>query len=264
MTLPSDSLASTQSALPISLIATPREKFLTCREDEEVVAASSRHADIDHLPVIAGDAGDERIVGLFDSHHYRDAPPGQLVRQHFSPLGEAHLIGADASILEFILAADVHSCRLLVSGTHVSGLVTLSDLQALPVRAALFAMITQLEMSLKEAIRREFPDGEEWMDRLTAGRQKKVKQLIAQSRADDAFVDALLFTQFCDKADIIRKSPTFEGGGFRADMKRAQALRDSLAHSNHYADTREEALQLCNTVRAINRWIEYFRSQSVA
>jgi len=119
-------------------------------------------------------------------------------------------------------------------------------------------MITQLEMSLADAVRSEFPAGEGWLERLTPGRRAKVTQTIAQAQAGDAFVDALLFTQFCDKADIVRKADGFAVLGFREDMKRAQKLRDNLSHSNHYADTREEALQLCVTVRTIDRWIEYF------
>jgi len=196
-----------------------------------------------HLPVIAGEGPEERIIGLFDSYLHRQSPAGKPVAELFTPLRESHLIGADASIREFILAADVHSCRLLVSGTLVSGLVTLSDLQALPVRAALFAMITQLEMSLADAVRQEFPDGDGWLERLTPGRRANVAQNIAEARAGDAFVDALLFTQFCDKADIVRKADGFAAVGFREDMKRAQKLRDNLAHANHYADTCRHVLR---------------------
>ena len=41
-------------------------------------------------------------------------------------------------LLDFVRTADEHSCRLVVDGGRVTGLVSLSDIQKLPVRAALF------------------------------------------------------------------------------------------------------------------------------
>ena len=49
-------------------------------------------------------------------------------------------------------------CRLVVSGTGIVGLVTLSDLQKLPVRAVLLALLTGLEISMSEAIEQVFSD----------------------------------------------------------------------------------------------------------
>ncbi|MBV5269366.1 MAG: hypothetical protein JZU55_04890, partial [Afipia sp.] len=69
------------------------------------------------------------------------------------PITEADLIGADAGILDFIRQADFSKFRFLVTGTEISGLVSLSDLQRLPVRAALFGVITHLEMVMTEVIR---------------------------------------------------------------------------------------------------------------
>jgi hypothetical protein len=58
-------------------------------------------------------------------------------------LPEENLIGADAGILSFVKGADRRGCRLVMSGAEISGLVSLSDLQKLPVRATvLFALIT--------------------------------------------------------------------------------------------------------------------------
>jgi hypothetical protein len=66
------------------------------------------------------------------------AKPKGRVYEKMRHLSEANLIGADASILAFVRDADRHKCRLVVSGCEISGLVSLSDLQRLPVRAALF------------------------------------------------------------------------------------------------------------------------------
>ena len=174
------------------------------------------------------------------------------------PLSESNLIGADASILSFVRDADVQSFRLVVSGREISGLVSLFDLQRLPVRAALFAMVTSLEIAMTNAIRREEGSARGWIDRLPQKRRADVDVELAKAKTDDAFVDTILFTQFVDKVTILAKSPAFAWPKrpFRSDMSRIRALRDHLAHANDYAATREAAEGVCQTVRMLENWIE--------
>ena len=119
------------------------------------------------------------------------------------PLSEENLLGADASILAFVRDADHQKCRLIVSGHEISGLVSLSDLQRLPVCAALFGLITYLEIAMTGVIRQEFTGTDGWLNRIAEGRRQKLQVEIAQARLDEPLVDALLFTQFADKATII-------------------------------------------------------------
>lgn len=93
--------------------------------------------DFDFIPVL-DDANDESFVGLFHAADIRKRGISDgLVSSFYIPLAEEYLIGADASILDFVVQADSRPCRLVVSGAQIVGLVTLSDLQRLPVRAAL-------------------------------------------------------------------------------------------------------------------------------
>jgi hypothetical protein len=71
-------------------------------------------------------------------------------------------------------------------------------------------------------------------------------------------VEALLYTEFCDKVTIIGKSPSFPWSkrSFDHDLGKVQSLRDDLAHANNYAATRAAAGQVCETVRLMDRWIE--------
>ena len=111
------------------------------------------------------------------------------------------------------------------------------------MRAALFALITGFEMTLAEAIKAKFATNSDWIKSLSDARQQKIETEIAKSQKDDGFVDALLFTQFADKATIIRKnfelpwSKTFLNKKFSGIRK----LRDNLAHANEYAATPEHA-----------------------
>jgi hypothetical protein len=228
----------------------------------------SNRDGFDYLPVIelSTDAR-ERIVGLIElvPFLHGEAAHG-VVRDHMRPLSEDNLIGADAGILAFVKGADRHRCRLVVSGSEITGLVSLSDLQKLPVRAALFAVITHAEMTMADAIRREFNGTEGWKQRLSSDRQGTIQDEYDKVAADDNLVEHLLFTQFADKIAIIRKSPDFALGknAFEAAMKAAQKLRDKLMHANDYASTRPAAIKVCETVRSIEQWIDLLSSWPAA
>ena len=256
-----DGMAGFQDGLPVRLIATPREEFRTCRMDEPLARVLERNTDgFDYFPVTAhGAGGEERIVGLVNLVPFlkQEEPAVGLAGERMQPLSEDNLIGADASILAFVHGADRHGCRLVVSGAKVTGLVSLSDLQKLPVRAALFAIITHAEMTMADAIRREFGGTDGWMKRLSEERQKKIKCQYGRAASDDNAVDVLLFSQFSDKVTAIKKSPVFTAGKnkFEAGMQTAQKLRDQLAHANDYAASRDAAAQVCATVRMIEHWI---------
>src|SRR2546425_6704136 len=202
-----NALAAFQESLPVHLIATARPDFKTCLPDEALSEVIERHrADgFDFLPVMGvGMRGGETVAGVLEVAAFTSgAAPEHAVRDHMQALGEEHLIGADASILTFIRDADRHPFRFVVSGRAINGLVTVSDLQRLPVRAALFAIVTQLEMTMADVVRRRFSQPDAWMGLLSQGRAEKVRENVARAKAEDTLADQLLYTEFCDKVTLI-------------------------------------------------------------
>jgi hypothetical protein len=249
-----DVFEALHSGLTVELISTPRDALMTCTPNDTLSVVMGRNIDsYDFIPVIAQAPGNKaHVLGLFHAAKFFHAPsPEGYVKEHYFPLSEEFLIGADASILDFIKTADERPCRLVISGSGIAGLVSLSDLQNLPVRAALFALITGFEITMAEAIKRKFPVDEDWLRCLNDGRQQKIKNEIAESRKDDGFVDTLLFTQFCDKADIITKSCdlAISETAFRTKLKDIEKLRNNLAHANEYAASPEQARKVCAVVK---------------
>ena len=249
-----DTFETLHRGLTVTLISTQRDDLKMCSLDDSLSDVVARNTErYDHLPVTA-EKGD-KIIGLLHAVDFADKSSliGR-VKKYCRPLSEEYLIGADASILDFIKETDDdHPCRLVVSGTRIVGLVTLSDLQKLPVRATLFALITGLEISMSEAIRKEFPTGEGWLARLTDGRQRKIEKESENSKQAGGFVDKLLFTQFSDKAKILTKSSCFSHSKseLRRRLEAIRCLRDKLAHANDYAATPEEAHKVCALVRSL-------------
>lgn len=245
------SFEALHAGLTVAMIQTPRAGLATCLASETAEAVNARNIErYDFLPVVEG----ETIVGLFHAAASRDnAAAGMQIGDHAFPLSEDHVIGSDASILDFVVEADAKPCRLVFSGPRITGLVSLSDLQKLPVRAALFALITGFEITMIEAIRRSHPNEADWLAQLRTTRRNKVNDEIERSRRGDGHVDSLLFTQFCDKREIIVKSrfPGIEKQKLGGRFKRIEDLRNRLAHANDYAATPDQARQVCATIRGL-------------
>jgi hypothetical protein len=260
---PEAAMEALQKGLTVGLIATKSECLVTCQQSEplSIVVERNRSDGFDFLPVIGdptrADDARGKIIGLVEIAPYRQGDiPDCDIRSVMHPLSEENLIAADASILDFVREADRQRCRLVVSGIRISGLVSLSDLQKLPVRAALFGLVTCLEIIMTAAIQRESKGAEGWLQRLSDCRRGKIQTEISKAKIEDSFVNDLLFTQFGDKVTIIRKSPRFAFGtnAFKDDLGMIQKLRDGLAHDNDYASTPEAASETCRAVRLIEKW----------
>jgi hypothetical protein len=167
----SDNLMGTfQQTLPVRLIATPRKDFRKCACDESLEDVVNRNVEnFDRFPVTQRrQTGNEEIVGLVELFRYQNGrTPTGKVRDHMSPLSEGNLIAAETGILTFVKSADSQPCRLLVTAAGIDGLVSISDLQQLPVRSGLFALITHVEITIANAIRREFVNSSLWIDEIT-------------------------------------------------------------------------------------------------
>ena len=241
--------------LTVSLIATPRGQLRKCCSKESIDVVQRRNVEgYDYLPVVEDDSEDAAIVGLFHAKRFQASPlVGGVVGDNMDRLSDANLIGADASILDFLSEVSSRPFRLTVSAKRIAGLVSWSDLQKLPVRAALFGLITGFEITMFDTIRRMHPNGDAWLALLSSGRRKKVKDKIESSRENDSDVDALLYTEISDKGTILRKSCDLGESQrqLKEHFKKIRKLRDKLAHASNYATTLEDAYGLCRTVQKV-------------
>ena len=261
-----DVLERVQRSLTVDLIMTPRARLRTCRRDETASAVMKRNTkQFSFLPVV-DDA--KRFLGLYRAEQWFGADaPQERIGDDFEPFSEAVVIGADASIIDFVKVADERPTRLVVSGDRVAGLVSLSDLQQLPVRAALFTLTTRLEMAMAERIEKEWggDDAVGWLALLSEDRRNRIEEAIRKAKEDDGFVSEIAFSQLSDKATIMVKKRLILGSatGLRRDFKAIRKLRDDIAHANYYAESPAAASRACETVRLILRikeelstWIE--------
>lgn len=248
-------LAHLQATIPVRLVATPRRAFVTCTPDERVadVALKVQVEGFDHLPVVNQD---NLVIGTLDAAEGVD----ELVGDVMHALDERYLIGATTSILEFLRDADLRPFRYVVDGTKVCGLVSLSDIQRLPVRSALFALITQLEMTMADRIvEAHGEDG--WIDLLPDDRVQKLTQQRKRAIETHSQMPPILYTQFCDKATIIRESGIrpleLSSKQVKVQLGRIERLRNSIAHGSEFAQNAVQAAKVCQQIRNMDGWVKY-------
>ena len=181
----SEGFERVHEGLTVPLIATRhdgdtgRPSVRTCRMDDSLAQVRANNIDpaFDYLPV---EENSRDIVGFFHAKSYVHATEGDervLVRDHMCPLSEADLIGADATIFDFISRVRPKPL-FVVSGGRINGLVAWSDLQKLPVRAAVFALVTGFELTMYEAIKEICPKGDVWRKHLSNKRLEDAERRI--------------------------------------------------------------------------------------
>lgn len=255
---------SFERAATVALIATFEPGLVCCdpADQLETVVHGREFADFDFIPV----RRNGQIVGIVDRaekarHSTEQAGRAdELVEKAMCSLDESILISADASLLTFVASADTNPCRLVIRGTRINGIVTLSDLQKLPVRPVLFFLITHLEILMAEVLRMTYPNGDEWVALLTPPRRKIFEKGWTELQQSDLDLDKLTASNFADKKEaLIRSTVPLPFGQVKAgkQLGRIERLRNGLAHAGKYAASRDEAQKCAETVRWVQQWIEF-------
>lgn len=232
---------------PVAMIATPRHA-LQCRPAGRWKTIDGDRAldDFDQVPLTGSDS--QRIEGMF------------IRGQGRTPLVADMFMAADAPLLAFVETADTQRYRLLVAGGDVVGMVTLSDLQRLPVYSLLFSLLIAVEVLLVEWIRgacREQPDA--WMQHLHPKQRKVIENHWKEAVANNLAIDRLSCASFSHEIAAARglglfaAEPTREG-----ELSSLKQLRDRVCHATEFAPTAEQALQVpaqARKARELAQWL---------
>lgn len=245
-----------EQAVPVGLIATFEPDLVTCDHADLVpqVLARPDTTHFDHIPVRHSDGS---IVGVLDRHG--DHPPDARAAAVMRPLHQTLLISSNSGILSFVEEAHEHPFRLVLKGSSICGVVTLSDLQKLAVRPVLFYRITHLELLLAEWLRRHEPN-DAWIQRLTPEQKKKISHEWTKKSRENLAIDKLSCTDLSHKIDAILKCNTqsriFADDNIAHRLEQVRILRNALCHASDYALTRANAVDTAQAARTAREIIE--------
>lgn len=142
-------LSSVEESLTVSLISTFDPWCCDADDGLKDVVGSEELREFDYVPVKEG----TEVVGLLHRTVHDTEDAAGPVRDAMCPLRGDLIISANAGILSYIEGADERPCRLVLRGSRLDGIVTLSDLQKLPARPVIFLLVTHLELLMARWIR---------------------------------------------------------------------------------------------------------------
>lgn len=209
------------------------ESLESCSSDDDALEAAKFLKD--HGFDVAGvkRPEDGRMIGYVEQRSLTHGTVADCMK----PLTVDCLIADTTPLPEALSYLKSRAFAFVLVGTNVEGIVTRADLNKPPVRVYLFGLISLLEMHMGHWIRMKYA-AESWKAHLSEGRLNAAIQRQEERRKRNQDIDLVECLQFCDKRDLILEiDEVREGlglGGKKAGakfLKRAEALRDLLAHS---------------------------------
>jgi hypothetical protein len=232
----SEVTAAIRTGLTIELIATPRAMMkVRQRSDRQDLKNDPELEDFDFVPIKEGD----EIVGVFDREQNR-----------IRDLSEVMLRASDDSLLSFVEYADTRKFALLASDCRVVGIVTLADIQKLPVYCVLFSLLISVEMLLMELIRKACKDDpDKWIKHIKNEKAKKaIEDHWKKSKRDNIGIDMLACASFSDELTAAGGLKLLSTGETEI-LNRLKKLRNDVFHGKEIGLAPDCALKIPSHVR---------------
>ena len=243
---------SLQDRLNISMIMTPKGELKVCKLNDKVNKLFDNNTEsFTYLPVIDNSNNFIGVINILN--RVDEVSLKQNVKDHFQPISEKVIIGGNSTIIDFLKNIEKEPFKLVVSKNNVSGFVTFSDIQKIPVRVSIFSLITELEIAITSFVSKKFKNDKNWMKLLSEGRIEKINLKIDQIKNNDNFVSKIIFTELPDKLDIILKLKLLKISAKQQKkyFEEITKLRNKVAHSSDYADSLKNCIKTSKTVNFI-------------
>lgn len=164
----------------------------------------------------------------------------------------------DSTPLLEVVRLLVKKKRLFVyEKNKISYIVTISDLEKMPVRIWLFGIISLTEMELKNLINSHY-QSDKFIDKLSNGRKIKTLELYSEKQKRNVEIKVVDCLQYCDIETIIKRTPaiinSFNGAYKKSDLNilsEAEKLRNMLAHSQRFEMPWEEILAITELLESL-------------
>lgn len=246
---------------PIWLIATGREALQTIEYTTRIsdLVADARLGEFDFLPVTRG-GRIQRLLHLRTLRRSTDITSPELLRRtvwsRAESLSERVLMSVADPLLSFIIEADTRPCRLLLQRGQVVGIVTQSDLQRLPVRPVLFALVTHVELLMARLLR-ESGQFDELFRFLDVGTRDSINAKWEKLQRSGLAIDRVSAMQFGQKSKLLVRLPWhIDVATAGRELAEIEKLRHLVAHSGDYALTRATASVTARRARLAQKWVD--------
>lgn len=182
-----------------------------------------------------------RINGTVEGYIRSKELTGQLCNEHIRHFAPDQVIRGDARLTEVIHVLTRHEYCFLSQLGDINGVICRDDINKPIVRMWLFGMITLIEITYLNMIRRHFPDNS-WLKHVSAGRLAKARGIHAERQRRNQHTNLLECLQLSDKGQIlIGRQETLEMLGFDSHRTAKRVLKELESLRNHLAHTQDIA-----------------------
>jgi hypothetical protein len=222
----------------------------TCASESDVseVLNDLSQKDFDYIPV---KSSNDRIVGVLERES--GCAPGS-VQNHMRRLDDSVLVSADEPLTKFLPTLAHSPYRLVVRGTEIRGIVTLSDVAKLPVRLLAFTLVAHFEAVLAEVIRRECRSDEDWLSLLGPGQRRNVEDLLGSRKQENIHLSPIEVAGLRHKIAVVGKLRRLTK--LESDRESIVTFRNSLAHDGDFVKECNGVKGLLERLRLVEHWID--------
>jgi len=173
------------------------------------------------------------------------------------------LIAYTAPLADALVALRARERVFVLGRNGVDGILTRADLNKPIARMYLFSLISLLEIHLGAWIQRIYRD-DSWREELSKRRIANAEKHQQQRRERNQELELLECLQFCDKAQLADRSDGIRSHlgitsrrPFQRLMKRAEDLRNNLAHSQSDLSDNTDWETVLSDASEIERILQY-------
>lgn len=245
-----DFLAAIRSEIPVSLIATPRNEIICeSKRNWKSIDSNPKFIDFDQVPLIDKE---RHIVGVY------------LREKGCLDLREDMFMAADAPLLSFLESADKDRFRFLMVDNAVSGIVTISDIQKLPVYSVLFSLVVAVEMLLMEWIRKTCrTNPNEWLSQLSKNDRNRIEGYWQDAVSENLAIDHLSCASFGQEIKAAKSLGLFKNNDSQFEnIKALEKLRNKVCHAKEFASNLPQALKIPSEARNAHSIIIWLQEQN--
>ena len=236
-------IATLHSVLTVRQIMTARSEFLCGVCSDRVGGLLTRVGlEYDEVPIIEGDDPEDvgaAVVGVLRRSEVAAKPPPAPVGDYVDEEPVAHPLSPTTPILNFVRdVGRASSNRITLIGSRgcTDGLITISDLERLPVRIALFAHVIDLEERIGSFIEREAPVPEQWPSMVDDAKlSESISGSLRYAEREDHIGRPILAIGFKEKLAmlkiILQRHPLHRRFSFPSGISQ---FRNDLAHGKPF------------------------------
>lgn len=175
-------------------IALPLSEALVCTLDSPVgpLVSLMERRQFDCCPVVEGDSP----VGVFNR-----LLGASSVELGTRPLVVSQLISADTRILELARKLCEHDFVFVLSGSQISGFITVADLGSTLARSFCYLQLASVEIGLSKYLRSRFSNQMSAIELLSETRQRAHMSLVDKLKESDQYIDNFAA---CSLEDLLR------------------------------------------------------------